>query len=241
MRDTDRKTPLWQAIAQTLSAGIADGVYAEGARLPTEAELAARFGVNRHTVRHALKSLADSGLVRSRRGAGVFVTATPTDYPIGRRVRFHQNVLAAGRTPEKRILQIEERAATPAEAARLGTEAGAAICVYHGLSLASGQPIALFESQFPACRLPGIAQALQASSGVTEALGRCGVADYTRASTRISARPASATQALQLHLTEGAPLIYTTGLNVDPDGLPVEFGMTWFAGERVTLTLGEDG
>ena len=25
-----------------------------------------------------------------------------------------------------------------------------------------------------------------------------------------------------------------------PDGVPVEFGMTWFAGERVTLTLGED-
>ena len=240
MRDSDRKTPLWQAIAQTLAAGIADGIHPQGARLPTEAELAARFGVNRHTVRHALRSLADSGLVRSRRGAGVFVTATPTDYPIGRRVRFHQNVLAAGRTPEKRILQIEERAATPAEAARLQMPGGGDICVYHGLSLASGQPIALFESQFPASRLPGIAGALQASTGVTEALARCGVADYTRASTRISARPASATQALHLHLTEGAPLIYTTGLNVDSDGVPVEFGMTWFAGERVTLTLGED-
>ncbi len=239
MRDNDRRTPLWQAIAQTLSAGIADGIYAEGARLPTEAELAARFGVNRHTVRHALKSLADSGLVRSRRGAGVFVTATPTDYPIGRRVRFHQNVLAAGRTPEKRFLQIEDRAATPAEAARLQIETGAAICIYHGLSLASGQPIALFASQFPACRLPGIARALQETNGVTEALARCGVGDYTRASTRISARSASATQALQLHLTEGAPLIYATGLNVDPEGMPVEFGMTWFAGDRVTLTLGE--
>ena len=37
--------------------------------------------------------------MHSRRGAGVFVTARPTDYPLGRRVRFHQNVLAAGQTP----------------------------------------------------------------------------------------------------------------------------------------------
>jgi len=78
---------------------------------------------------------------------------------------------------------------------------------------------------------------LQEEAGVTDALRRCGVADFTRLSTRISARPASATQALHLHVPEGAPLIYSTSLNADPDGVPVEFGMTWFAGDRVTLTI----
>jgi len=64
------KEALWSAIAATLTAEISAGHYRPGDKLPTEAALAARFGVNRHTVRHALADLADRGLVRSRRGRG---------------------------------------------------------------------------------------------------------------------------------------------------------------------------
>ncbi|WP_236638516.1 UTRA domain-containing protein [Mangrovicoccus ximenensis] len=75
---------------------------------------------------------------------------------------------------------------------------------------------------------------------MTRALHAAGIADYTRAWTRITAVPASATQGLQLELPEGAPLLCTTALNLGPDGQPVEHGRTWWAGERITLTLGED-
>ena len=217
---------------------ITEGRYLVGDKLPTEAQLAARFGVHRHTVRHALSGLVEEGLVRTRRGAGVFVAAMPTDYPIGQRVRFHENLLAAGRRPEKRVLDIGVRAATAGEARALALAEGAAVCAYHGLSLADGQPIALFESVFPAERLPGIARHLADAKGVTEALARAGVADYTRASTRLTAVRADAAQALHLYLREGDPLLRSTSVNVDAAGQPVEFGRTWFAGDRVTLTLG---
>ncbi len=205
--------------------------------MPTEAHLSARFGVNRHTVRHALSHLVAEGLVRTRRGAGAFVAATPTDYPIGERVRFHENLLAAGRKPEKRILHIECRAATTGEARALAIEDGAPVCGCHGLSFADGAPIALFESVFPLDRVAGIDQHLTDTSSVTDALTRAGVADYTRASTRLTAVVADVTQALQLHLHEGDPLLRSTSVNVDAKGLPVEYGRTWFAGDRVTLTL----
>lgn len=235
------KTLLWQAIARSLRADIADRLYLPGDRLPTEAALAKRFGVNRHTVRRALGVLVQDGLVRTRRGAGAFVAAIPTDYPIGRRVRFHQNMLAGGQSPEKRVLHIEERAASRREAERLGLPPRAPLCVYHGLSLVDGHPMALFSSHFPAEHLPGIAAALSAQTSVTEALRRCGIADYTRHSTRISARAATATQALHLHLGEGAPLIYTSSLNADETGRMIEYGQTWFAGDRVTLTIEGQG
>ena len=93
---------LWSAIAATLTQEISASHYGPGDRLPTEAALAARFGVNRHTVRHALAALAKQGLVHPRRGAGVFVAQRATEYPLGRRVRFHQNVVAAGQTPSRR-------------------------------------------------------------------------------------------------------------------------------------------
>ena len=82
-------TPIFQAIAAELRSDIAEGRYPAGAKLPTEKNLSVRFGVNRHTVRHALSHLIEEGLIKSRRGAGTFVRAQPTDYPLGRRGRFH--------------------------------------------------------------------------------------------------------------------------------------------------------
>ncbi|WP_323767561.1 phosphonate metabolism transcriptional regulator PhnF [Marinovum sp.] len=235
----DARTPIWQAIADALRSDLAEGRYLPGDRLPTEAALAERFGVNRHTVRHGIKALVDEGLVRTRRGAGAFVAAVPTDYPIGRRVRFHENLIAAGRLPEKRVLLLEERAATGGEARALEIAAGDPVCACHGLSLADAQPIAVFESLFPLASLLGITAALSQTSSVTEALAAVGVADYTRASTRLTAVRATATLALHLQVSEGDPLLRSSGVNVDAAGVPVEYGRTWFAGDRVTLTLEE--
>lgn len=237
MRDTSGKTPIWQAIADALRSDLAEGKYAPGDKLPTEAGLAERFGVNRHTVRHGISALVEEGLIRTRRGSGAFVAATPTDYPIGQRVRFHENLIAAGRRPDKRVLQVEVRSATTGEAKALEIAPGDPVCAYHGLSLADGQPIAVFESLFPLGRLTGIDEALNQTSSVTEALRLVGISDYTRASTRLTAVRATATHALHLQLSEGDPLLKSSGVNVDHAGMAVEFGRTWFVGDRVTLTL----
>ncbi|MBY6151598.1 phosphonate metabolism transcriptional regulator PhnF [Vannielia litorea] len=234
------RTPVWKSIAATLEGEIAQGLYRAGDKLPTEAALAARFGVNRHTVRHALAALAEAGVVRSRRGSGVFVEAPPTEYPIGRRVRFHQNIRASGRLPEKRVLRVETRPPTGAEATALGLAPDAQVVVYEGLSLSSGSPIAHFTSTFPAARFPGLAARLEQTSSVTEALRLEGLSDYIRAETRLTAERASATQALHLAVREGDPLLKTTGLNRDLEGNPVEHGETWFAGDRVVLTVSHD-
>lgn len=231
------RTPVWRAIAEALKTDISEGRYRPGDKLPTEAALATRFGVNRHTVRHGLSALIEAGVVRTRRGAGAFVAAAPTDYPIGKRVRFSENLLAAGRRPEREVLGAETRAATEGEAQALRIAPGAQVHSVHAKSLADGQPIALSNSLFPVERLPGIEDQVGQGIGVTEALRAVGVADYTRASTRITALRADATQALHLHLSEGDPILRTTSVNVGSDGRPVQFGRTWFAGDRVTLTL----
>ena len=72
---------------------------------------------------------------------------------------------------------------------------------------------------------------------MTAAFAEQGIADFTRASTRISAQTASTVQAAQLRLPQGAPVLMTVGINVDGAGRPVEYGRTWFAGDRVTLTV----
>ena len=227
-------------IAETLSEEISAGHYRPGDKLPTEAELSRRFGVTRHTVRHALAALAEAGTVHSRRGSGVYVSVVPADYPLGRRVRFHQNLLATGRTPSREILSRETRAASAEEAEALGLAPGDEVLVIEGLSLADGVEIAHFRSVFPAARLPGLMPHLERLNSITAALARVGLTDYTRASTRITAHVADAVMALRLRLQEGAPLLKSVAVNVDSRGIPIEYGTTWFAGDRVTLTVAPD-
>jgi len=234
------RSAIWKSIADTLATEIGSGHYRPGDRLPTEALLSTRFGVNRHTVRHALASLAASGIVHARRGAGVFVAQSPQSYPIGRRVRFHQNVAASGRTPSRQILRLETRACDAVEAAELAIAEGSDVHVMEGLSLADGQPLAAFRSIFPAAPLPGLLTELQRTGSVTSALAAAGIADYTRASTRLTATSARVTLALQLRLPEGAPILRSVAINIDLSGRPVEYGTTWFAGERVELTITPD-
>lgn len=234
------RTPVWKSIAETLSEEIAKGHYRPGDKLPTESELSARFGVNRHTVRHALSDLTERGITRSRRGAGVFVQSAPVDYPIGKRVRFHQNIRATGRLPQKKVLRLETRPCDETEATTLDLELGAPVHVYEGLSLSGDAPVAHFISIFPAARLPGLVEALEEISSVTAALKSIGIEDYLRSETRVSAERATATQALHLGLREGDPLLRTVSLNITPEGAPIERGITWFAGDRVTLTVTPD-
>lgn len=66
---------LAKQISETIRQAIVEGDLKVDERLPTEPELAQRFGVSRPTIREALKRLAAQNLIRSRRGpsGGTFV------------------------------------------------------------------------------------------------------------------------------------------------------------------------
>lgn len=65
--------PLFRQVVEKLRQEITQGVHPVGQNLPTEAELSARFGLSRHTIREALRELRLAGLVTSRRGSGTTV------------------------------------------------------------------------------------------------------------------------------------------------------------------------
>lgn len=236
---TNTQVPLWRQIATRIGEDIASGMQ-PGDRLPTEAQFAERFGVNRHTVRRALASLAESGLVHARRGAGVFVAARPTEYPLTRRMRFHRALSATGRVPGRRILSALTCPANETEARALAISVQDPVLRVEGLTLSDGVTIGHFRSSFPVRRLPGMQQAISTGLGITDALAACGVTDHLRAWTRLSARAADAILAGHLSLRRGDPVMRTEALNTDAAGNPVEYAEGFFAGERVTLTVVPD-
>ncbi len=76
MSDPDAgRTTVTRRAADRIKAMIADGRVGPGERLPTERDLSAQFGVSRSSMREAIRSLTTLGVLESRHGAGVYVTA----------------------------------------------------------------------------------------------------------------------------------------------------------------------
>lgn len=70
-----RRAPLAEQVSELLLDRIRSGEWPLGAKLPGENTLGPQLGVGRSTVREAIRQLAGRGVLATRQGAGVFVTA----------------------------------------------------------------------------------------------------------------------------------------------------------------------
>lgn len=228
---------LWRQIAGTLEREIAAGSLSPGTRLPTEAELSARFAVNRHTVRRAMEELEGRGLVRIEQGRGSFVAEDILDYPVGPRTRFSETIRRQNREPQGRMLRIAEMPAEGHVAEQLKIRRGQPAVLAERLGLADGRPIVIGSHWFSAARFPNIAALLGEDSSITNALARLGFPDYRRQSTRITARMPTPEEAALLEQSRTRPVLVTEALNVDAAGDPIEVSFACYAAGRMQIVV----
>ncbi|GMV58031.1 MAG: hypothetical protein AMXMBFR72_11430 [Betaproteobacteria bacterium] len=234
-------TAACKRIAATLAAEIRDRVYTDGGRLPGESELARRFGVNRHTLRQALAELVRQGLLSIERGKGAFVRPDMVDYLLSRRTRFSENLLRQGLLPGKRLLAAREIAAPEKVAHALRLPRGAHVLRLEMLDEANEQPVALAVAHYPADRFAGLLELLDERCETTEMLRRLGVNDYVRATSRITTQMPTDELARLLQQPKTRPLLCVESVDADLAGVPIKYGETTFAGDRVQLVVGDDG
>jgi len=136
IQDAASGVALWRQVADGIERGIADGRFAAGERLPGETEIAETYRVNRHTVRRALATLAERGLVRAERGSGTYVEAPRIAYPLRSRTRFSEIVGAGGREPRGQLIGASEEPATRELAKQLGLKTATPLIRIEALRLA---------------------------------------------------------------------------------------------------------
>ncbi len=228
---------LWRRIAGTLADEIRAGTFNPDGRLPTEAALAARFVVNRHTVRRALDELSRAGLLRTEKGRGSFVVDEVIDYRVAPRTRFSEWVRRQNREPSGRVLDLRITAADASIAEGLDIGEGAPVIMLHRLGFADDRPIGIAWHWFSAERFPGLRDLLARHDSVSAALAEAGLADYRRKVTRVSARLSSEEEARLLRVPRGQPLLLTENVNVDDDDRAVEFGVGLYPTPRVQIVF----
>ncbi len=237
MQDAASGVALWRQVADGIERGIAEGRFAAGEKLPGETEIAETYRVNRHTVRRALATLAERGLVRAERGSGTYVETQRLAYPLRSRTRFSEIVGAGGREPRGQLVDASEEAATRELARELGLKTGAPLIRIESVRFADRTPICISTTWLSAERFPGAASIFASARSMTKLLAHYDIRDYRRGSTRISAAIADATDAARLDLALGRPVLVVDSTDVDLDGKPLVTKRSRFAAERVEFLV----
>lgn len=230
-------TAVWRQIEDTLGGEIRAGIWSEGGRLPTEADLSRRFAVNRHTVRRALSALVDRGLIRVEQGRGAFVRENVLEYLVGRRTRFTENVRRANRTPSGHMLSFGRQRSDREVAAKLRLNPGTAVLRLETVGEVDGRPLSYGKHWFPAKRFPDFMEAYEPNQSITAAMEFHGIPDYSRAVTKVTARMPDATDAEIPQQPRTRPLLCTESINVDQDSTPVQLSHVAYAADRFQMVF----
>ncbi|CAL9377391.1 HTH-type transcriptional repressor NagR [Streptomyces sp. enrichment culture] len=219
--DRGSPVPLYFQLSQQLEAAIERGDLTPGSLLGNEIDLAARLGLSRPTVRQAIQSLVDKGLLVRRRGVGTQVVHSRVKRSL-ELSSLYDDLEAAGQRPATKVLVDTVVPAGAEIAAALGVPEGGDVRRVERLRLAHGEPMAYLCNFLP----PGL---LDLDTGQLEATGlyrlmRAAGITLHSARQSIGARAATAAEAERLGEAEGAPLLTMQRTTFDDTGRAVEFG-----------------
>ena len=229
---------MWRRVADAIRLDIVGGKLVRGDKLPGETTLAARFAVNRHTVRRALGALEAEGGVRAEQGRGWFVAeARRLSYRIGKRTRFSEGLAGQARSLERKLLAVTPEPANATVARALKIKPGAMTLKVDTLSSADSRPLSRATSWLDQRRFAGFPEAFEKARSVTAAFRALGIADYSRAATHISARHADAEETKLLRLAPGAILLVSESIDADAEGRPIQYALSRFPADRMELIV----
>lgn len=224
--------PLYVQISESLLERIEAGQLAPGTRLPPERELSRMLGVNRLTLRRALRMLEQQGLLTRLQGKGTYVAEPKIEREAGRLVSFTRGMSRRGYSVGTRLVSLEQRPAETSLARELKLPTSAPVYFILRLKTLNTEPVLIERYTIPVRRFPGldrfdlearsIYDILQVEYGIT----------IQRARQSLEPVAADEFDAALLGIAGGAPLMLERRLSFDQDGEPVEQGRDLYRGDR---------
>jgi GntR family transcriptional regulator len=224
--------PLYIRIAEGLVGQIESGELGPGDRLPAERELSEKLGVNRMTLRRALRVLEMQGLIQRRHGVGTFVAEPKIDRPMNAVFRFTRGMQKRGYTPGSRLISIEVSLAGAAITRELGVPAASPVYQIVRLRSINQEPVLLESYSIPSQRFPGLDGYNLENRSIYEVLETEYGVVIVQARQSFEPVVASAFEAELLGVRIGAPLMLEKRISYDRDNYPVESGRDRYRGDR---------
>ena len=217
--------PLYLQIKGLLERSLEGREWRPGEAIPSEVELASRFGVSQGTVRKAIDALAADNLVVRRQGKGTYVaTHTEEQASMFRFLRIRRNDGQA-EYPGSRLIDVRRMKAGAEVARLLEIKSGDSVIVLRRVLDYSGVPTVLDEITLPAALFRGLTKAkYDAYHGSMYSFfeTQFGVR-MLKAQEKVRAVAADAAAAAALRVAVGAPLLAVDRVTLTYGDRPVEF------------------
>ncbi|MGJ7456646.1 phosphonate metabolism transcriptional regulator PhnF [Halomonas sp. RA08-2] len=219
-----KELPIYRQLADTLSDQVRNE-FAAGDLLPSESELAVRFGVNRHTVRRALDELVTAGLVTRHQGRGTQVVDRRLDYRLSAGSKVTHNLAELGMATDTRCLTQCLDTPPAAIAQRFALPDRGVLMRVDTLRYVEGAPLVWICHWFDSQRVPSWLERYRGGSTRAFLDQHYGLR-LRRRQARIEAGSATAADARWLQCALNAPLLQIISDNIDSTGALVEVSVS---------------
>lgn len=233
--DPDKRLPS-RRIADDLRSSIESGDLAAGGKLPSERDLAARYGTARNTAREAISILQGEGLVVAQHGRGVFVRPRMPLMRLGanrysRRLRgetglspFRIEVIKQGRTPRAECRSVTKEPPPADVADRLGLDPSTPVVRRENWYFADDEPVQIGVTYIPVNVAGDSPLASEKTLGKGSIYARFEELGYpiTRVREEISARMPNPEEITGLGMPPGVPVIEVLHTGLDAQHQPFE-------------------
>ncbi len=224
--------PLYIQIAEGLLDRIQSGNLAPGDRLPPERELSAALGVNRRTVREALRVLGTQGLITRQRGVGTFIAHPKIERQADHLVPFTQGMQSRGYVTGAKVVLLKQRMCAVSVAEQLSLPISSPIYYIHRLRFLNNEPTMLEKFILPTGYFPEFERHDLENRSLYEILETEYSVIISQARQSIEAVSATEYEAGLLDIGSGAPLLLEQRLGLDQNGRPVEYAKDLYRGDR---------
>ncbi|MGW5050444.1 GntR family transcriptional regulator [Actinokineospora sp. NPDC004072] len=207
------------------------GSLPPGSPIPTERSLATEFDVSRTTVRQALAELTVEGRLLRVQGKGTFA-AEPK---VAQRLQlssYTEDMIAQGREPSSKLLDVSEIPAEAELARLLRIRAGAKVLRLHRLRLADGEPMAMETTHLPLGRFRGLRRYVSSGGSLYQILRERFDVEMGHAEETIETALAGPHEAELLGADVGMPMLLLSRHSFDTEERPVEWVRSVYRGDR---------
>ena len=224
------RTIRYQEIANAIRERVQQGSYAAGRLLPSEAELSGEFDASRVTIRRALETLRDDGLVDARQGFGWFVAAEPLRQTLGQLVTIEGQMAESGVEAQRKIIEFAFVGASGRVKTAHRTDH---VLRVKRVNLADGEPFAVVTVWCPAELGQHLSRRDVERAPFYELLGIA----LRGATQTIGADSVTAADAVLLGVPVGSPVLRCERLTTDVQGRPVLLSQHVFPAHRTEFVV----
>lgn len=235
MPNTER--PRHEQISDWIRQNVEDGSWDVDHQLPSESQLGKRFSVSRITIRRALQTVENEGLIYRRQGLGSFVRGKTVEQGLVRLTDFVEDMRLAGILASSRVIATEHESADAETATALSVEAGTPVVRLDRLRLGDGEPIAFDQTWLTDRYWQYLADSDLTTRTIYHILEDDHNIPIRRGRFRISAIDAPAEIALQLHVPKGNAVLLIERSSFSESDVPVYYQRRFYRSDRVAYQL----